>query len=199
MSQNLAPAFKRALPDDIVVWLQLYAYTYVTEARHDWRKAAKLCGITPMHARRIMEAQPEWGLAVDDVLKGLIVEKGEPRLRALYTLSEAISCHPQAELLGIPQPWTREALAEGLSPAAMACIKSVKWGVREVWDDERQCDMGIEVVEAIQWAGRPWDAVLRVLDIEGVRGVKLMPEGAGQEQAKGFGGIQINFIEEPVD
>ena len=194
MSQELVPAFKRTIAPDVASMMQTFAYCYVAEARHDWRKAAKLCAITPMHARRIIETQPEWARAVDDVLKGLVVEQGSPKLRAIRNLSDMISANPQAELLAIPQPWTREKLDDGLSDVAKACIKSMKWrGIVDEFGDD------VEVLDAIQWADRPWESTLRVLDLEGVRGLKLVPVDADREELAGFGGIQITFIEAPVD
>ena len=203
MSQELVPTFKRSLAPEIEQHMLAFAFVYVVEARRQIVLAARLYGITPLHARRIVETQPEWGDALQEVMFGRVRELvGNPgvgtSMAAAHNVVEALVSHPQADLLALPQPWTRQALDEGLMQSTKDCIKSLRWRTQTVVDDEWQ-EVDVEVLDSVQWHDHRWEATLRVLENEGVKKVKIVPIGADDEPVSGFGGMIVNFVNEPVE
>lgn len=195
MPQLPALSFKQSTPPEVAAHLDAFAYVFAIEAQRDAHKAAKMYGITPMLARRIMDTQPQWAQALCGAMQAHILSTvGDPKLTALHNLADALVTHPQAQLLAIPHPWTRQALEEGLTLAAKDCVKTLKWEVREVWDEDWGTTKPLEVLAAISWNDQRWEATLRIMEAEGVKGVRLMPVDQADEPVAGFGGMTINFI-----
>jgi hypothetical protein len=181
--------------------MEQFAYVYVLEAACDWRRAARKLGITPLLARQICDSQPEWTMALDTVRLERIRETGTPKITALHRLAEQLVCHPQEEMLRLQATGllTAARLDAELSQTAKDCLEQVKFDAVDEWIEEEQIYVSVQAVVAWKFKDLPGEAMNKVLDAEGVKGVKLMPVDEKAEPVKGFGGMVINFVNERVD
>ena len=174
-----------------------FARCYVIECSCNFELACRVYGMTPMAARRLI-ATPGWPAAMDRLVKERIVRKSpDLKLMALEGLQDVLLSHPVEELLALPKPWTREALDAGLSRAAKDAFTKMQWGHEAIRDDSG-VEYEVEVLKAYAFAKHRVDAIFKVFEIAGVKGINVMPEADGPEPVKGFSGIKITFVNEEV-